>query len=314
MPPSLSKFKGKRILLVTHSGCDVDAFGAAGALYFSLRAKNSVRIIVPEHINQPALMLAQRMRIPYALEKGASLPAADCIILVDFNSLSLAGKLGETIKRFKGEKILLDHHAKTGEKIAPPQNSRIDPKAVACCEIIFDWLRESKIPLSKEAASCIAAGIITDSVYFLTANSRTFCIMAEAMQKTGKNLAALLALFEAKKAFDEKIAALKAARRAKIFRAGDYIIATAQVGAFEADAASVLVKIGADIAFAGDSENGKMRLSGRAAQSLLRETGFHLAKHVFQPLAAFFPGSGGGHQGAAGFNGECEKPEEALKK
>lgn len=314
MLPSLKKFSKKKITIITHSGCDVDALGAAAALYFSLRKNNKVQITVPEHISQPALLLGQRMRIPFRLEKGAALPPADCIILVDFNSLSLAGALGTAILQFKGQKFLIDHHAKTGEKIAPAKNTLIDPKAVACCELVFEWMQKSGIPLSKQAAACIAAGIITDSAYFLTANSKTFAILAEAMQKSGKNFASLLALFEAKKAPDEKIASLKAAKRAKIFKAGDYIVATALVGAFEADAASILVKIGADIAFAGDSENGKLRLSGRASQETLRETGFDLAKHVFQPLGSFFKGKGGGHPGAAGFNGEADNAEEALQK
>jgi len=158
------------------------------------------------------------------------------------------------------------------------------------------------------------AGIVTDSAYFLTANSKTFAIVSEALAKSGKSFSSILSLFKVRQTFDEKIAKLKAAKRARIFLVSDYIVATSDIGAFESDAASILVKIGADIAFAGDSSEGKLRISGRASQKAIKKTGFSLAKHVFQQMPKFFQGSGGGHAGAAGFNGKGKDVKPALAK
>lgn len=310
----LSKIKGKKILIITHAGCDVDAIGAAAALSFALSKKNKVEISVPEHIAKPAKAFAEKQKIPYHLNGFDDISSFDCLFLVDFNSLSMAASAADAIKRFNGPIYLIDHHEKTGEKIGNRVNALINPEAVASCEIVFELLQKNRIPIDGRIATCIAAGIVTDSAHFQTANSKTFAIMAAVMQKNKKNLSELLSLFSAPLTFDQKIAVLKAAKRSRIFRINDFIAVTADIGAFEADAAATLVKIGADIAFAGDSEEGKLRISGRAAQHVLKKTGFDLAKNVFQKMPAFYPGSGGGHPGAAGFNGEGNDIESALMK
>jgi len=311
---SLADLKGKKTLLITHSGCDVDAIGAAGAILFSMQKNNSARIIVPSHMALPAQRLAKQMRIPFSVNKGAGLPQADALFLIDFNSLSLAGNLAGAITAFPGKKFLIDHHAPSAEKIAPKENTLIDENAASSCELVFEILKKSGIPLSKQAGACMACGIIADSAHFMAASSGTFRTMAETMRASGKSFPELLALFNSKKGFDEKIAALKAAKRARIFRLGDCIAATARIGAFEADAASTLVKIGADMAFTGDSGKQGIRISGRASQAALRETGIDLAKDVFQQLPQFYGGDGGGHPGAAGYNGPEGNIEEALSK
>lgn len=310
----LSSLKRKKILLATHTGCDVDAICAAGSLLFALRKRNRAAIFVPEHISLPAKKIAKRLQIPYKIVQQPSLKQFNCLFLVDFNDLKMAGPLAKEIKHFKGQLFLIDHHQPARKKIASSQNSLVQPKAVASCELAFDWLKKSHIKLDRKTAACLAAGIVTDSAYFLTANSKTFSMMSELLQKSGKSFSAILSLFSVKQSFDEKIAKLKAAKRSRIFLISNYIVATADVGAFEADAASALVKIGADISFVGDSEEGKLRISGRASQKAVKKAGFDLAKHVFQKLPESFQGSGGGHAGAAGFNGKGNDISAALMK
>ncbi len=308
----LSSFKRRKILIVTHSGADVDAICAAGALFFCLSRKNKAKIIVPEHISTPAKALAKRLKIPYEIAWQKKLQA-DTLILVDFNELKMAGNLGPEIKRFKGKTFLIDHHAPGKKQLASAKNSLIDPNAVASCELVFDWMKKSNVKMDRKIATCIAAGIVTDSAFFLTANSKTFAIMSESLDRSGRSFSTILSQFRVKQGFDEKIAKLKAAKRARIFLISEYIGVTADVGAFESDAASTLVKIGADIAFAGDSEEGKLRISGRASQRVLKKAGFSLARHVFQQMPKYFQGSGGGHAGAAGFNGQGKDINAALQ-
>lgn len=308
----LSSFKGKNILLITHSGCDVDAICAAASLFFFLKRKNRAEILVPEHIALPAKTFAKKLGIPYKVVKSASLKGFDCLFLVDFNELKMAGALEPEISAFKGQIFLVDHHRQAQKSIASQQNSLVDPNAIASCELVFDWLKKSGVALDKKTATCIAAGIVTDSAFFLTANSRTFAIMSEAMEKSGRTFSSIPPLFSVKQTFDEKVAKLKAAKRARIFLVSDYVVVASDVGAFEADAASALTRIGADIAFVGDSNEGKLRISGRALQNVVKKEGFDLAKHVFQRLPGEFGGSGGGHAGAAGFNGKGKDINAAL--
>ena len=308
----LSSFKRKKIALITHAGCDVDAICAAAALFFYFEKKNSASIFVPDHISIPAKNIAKKMKIPYKVTKGQNLKDFDILFLIDFNDLKMAGSLAAKIKDFKGQIFLIDHHQTTKQKIAPEKNSLVNPKAVATCELVFDWLKKSNATIDNKMAACIASGIVTDSAFFLTANSKTFSIMAETLEASEKTFSSILSLFSVKKTFDEKIARLKAAKRSRIFLISDYIAIASDVGAFEADSASALVKIGADIAFIGDTEEGKLKISGRASQYIVKKEGFDLAKHVFQKLPKYFGGSGGGHAGAAGYNGEGDDINKAL--
>jgi len=310
----LSSFKGDRIALITHSGCDVDAICAAAALFFSLQKKNKAKILIPNHISLPAKALAKKLNIPYTVSKSNSLNEFNCLFLVDFNDLKMADSLADKISAFKGEIFLIDHHRFAEKKIAGKKNSLVDQNAVASCEIVFDWLKKSHYEINETASTCIAAGLITDSAFFVTANSKTFAILSAVLKKSNRTFSEITSLFSIKQTFDEKIAKLKAAKRARIFLISDYIVVISDVGAFESDAASALVRIGADIAFVGDTEDGLIRISGRASQNVVKKAGFDLAKHVFQKLPSDFSGSGGGHAGAAGFTGKGKDINAVLMK
>lgn len=313
MVESLSSIKRKKLLLITHSGCDVDAICAAAALLFSLQKNNNARIFVPGHIALPAKKLADKLKLPYKVVNKPSLGKFDTLFLVDFNDLKMAGELAQGIKNFKGEKFLIDHHQPAKKKIVPQRNSLANPKAVASCELVYDWIKKSNMKLDEKTAICIASGLVTDSAYFLTANAKTFAIMSECLKKSGKTFSAITKSFAVKQTFDEKIAKLKAAKRARIYLLSGYIVVTADVGAFEADSASALTRIGADIAFVGDANEGKIRLSSRASQQIVKKAGFDLARHVFQKLPKKFGGSGGGHPGAAGFNSQGKNIQPYLQ-
>ena len=301
---SLSSIKRKKILIITHTGCDVDAICAASSLLFTLQKHNKAKTYVPGHIALPAKKLAARLKLPYKVVTKPSLSKFDTLLLVDFNDLKMAAGMSEEIQKFKGQKFLIDHHQTTKKKIAPEKNSLVNPKAVASCELVYDWIKKSGLRIDKKIAACIASGLVTDSAYFLTANAKTFAIMADCLNKSEKTFSGITKAFAVKQTLDEKIAKLKAAKRARIYNLSDYLIVTADVGAFEADAASALIKLGADIAFVGDADEGKVRLSGRASQAILKKEKFGLAKNVFQKLSQKFGGSGGGHAGAAGYNGK----------
>ncbi len=308
----LTAFKNKKIVLLTHAGADVDAISAAAVLSLFLSKRNSVKLGVPEHISLAAKILAQKMKIRYSL--GPSLQGADTLILVDFNSWDMLGNMGKAVKSFPGKKYLLDHHTKSRDKIVAGKNAWIEEDAVASCSLVYMWLLKSNAGISKKMAMLLAAGITADSAHFLIADANTFTVMSALLQKSGKRFSEIVALLRVERGFSEKIAVLKAAKRSRIFRLGEFIAVTADIGAFEADAATALVKLGADIAFAGNSEGNELKISGRASQSVLKETGIDLARDIFQPLGKFFEGSGGGHSGAAAFNGKGSSVEAALLK
>ena len=138
--------------------------------------------------------------------------------------------------------------------------------------------------------------------------------MAKTMKKSGKQFIQLVELFEVETDISEKVAKLKAARRSKIYNSNDFLVVTSKVGAFESSAASVLVRLGADVAFAGATdEKGLMLISGRCKNTFIDKTGFSLVKDVFSELGKYIEGEGGGHPAAAAFNGKGDAVA-ALKK
>lgn len=301
MLSSFSPLFGKKVLLLTHAGADVDAVASAAAIHFALKGKARTTIAIPDHLNLNAVSLTKKLQIPYSI--NPSFKGYEAIIILDFNKSKMAGSLQGELENFKGERFLIDHHSKEAEVIAPKENSFCNSKAISTTELVYSLLKNSSLKIPKSAYLCIASGIITDSSSFLIADHNTFRIMAEVMEKANAPYSDISTLFKVEKDFSEKIAALKAAKRAKIFKVGESIIALSEVGAFEAEAASALIRLGADVSFCGFSDE-KMRISGRVNNKWLSEHKFDLARDVFNPLEGFFDGEGGGHAGASGFNGE----------
>ncbi len=309
---SLAPLFKKKVLLLTHSGCDVDALSAAAAVYFSLKGKSRLTIGVPDHLNVNAAALAKSLSIPFAINPPVF--SFDAIVCLDFNERGMLGQMKSNFLEFKGGKFHLDHHRKNAERLAPASNSLLGPKAVSTTEIVYDLLKATKLKIPKKAYLCIACGIISDSASFMVADHETFSIMAEVMRLAGAPYSKIIALFSVEKDFSEKVARLKAAKRCRIFRSGECVVAIAEIGAFEADAASALVRVGADAAFCGYADKGAVRISGRVNNYWMRKNGFDLARDVLGRLGSYFEGRGGGHAGAAGFNGSGDSVEGHLLK
>ncbi|PIN85405.1 MAG: hypothetical protein COV47_02270 [Candidatus Diapherotrites archaeon CG11_big_fil_rev_8_21_14_0_20_37_9] len=308
---SLAGIFGKKVLLLTHAGADVDAFASAAAIHLSLKGKSKTTICVPEHINLNAKALASKLNISYQI--NCSFTGFDAIVCLDFNKSKMLGALQQSFLDFPGEKYIIDHHSFEKEVMAQQKNSLIDSNSVSTTEIVYRLLKKTKLKIPRHAYACLALGIITDSSSFLIADHNTFRVMADLMEQAKMPYSELVALFRTEKDFSEKIAALKAAKRVRIYRVGDSIIATSEVGSFEAEAASALIRIGADVTFCGYADK-KIRISGRVNNRWLGRNRFDLARDVFNPLEKFFQGEGGGHAGAAGFNGSGSTVKKHLEK
>lgn len=309
---NLSPLFGKKVLLLTHAGADVDTLGSAAAIHFSLKGKSQTTIGVPDHLNLNAKALAKKLKIPYKI--NPALKNYNAILSLDFNKSQMLGSMQKSFLEFKGEKYLIDHHSEEKEKVAPSKNSYISKKAVSTTELVYELLKKTRVKIPQKAYASIGSGIITDSASFLIADHKTFKIMAEVMEKAKMPYSSLVSLFKVERDFSEKVAALKAAKRVRIFKIGKSIIATSEIGAFEATAARALIRLGADVSFCGYAERGKVRISARVNNYWLTKKKFDLAKDVFNKLEKYFDGEGGGHPGASGFNGKGKSVSKHLEK
>ena len=256
------------------------------------------------------MQLAVNLDLEYHLNPHVDM--FEGLILIDLNDLSMLGSMEEKVRHYSKPVFVLDHHTKAKTLPTSSKYALLEENAVSSTEIVFKLIKTMKLPLKPQTAALIACGIITDSAHFLTANHSTFALMAEAMEKSGKSFVELVDLFRVKTDFSEKIAKLKAAKRLRIYKAGEFLIVSSDVGSFEANAAGLFIKTGADIAFVGNDEKKELKISGRAHHKLVREHNFDLAKNIFQPLSQAMPGSqGGGHAGAAAFN--LKEPHKGIQ-
>ena len=112
----------------------------------------------------------------------------------------------------------------------------------------------------------------------------------------------------------ERIARLKAASRISVHTIGDWVIATAKIGAYEASACRGIIDLGADVAIVGGKPSKDVvRISVRSTQEFYKETGINLGKDIMEPLGDLIDGKGGGHPNAAGANGTRNR-KQALEK
>ncbi|MFA4906755.1 MAG: DHH family phosphoesterase [archaeon] len=307
----LSALNGKRVLIVTHSSADIDAISSVGMLYFCLKEFCSPTVVVPERINSYAKCLAENLRIPYSHDESTEF--FDAMILTEFNSYDMLGSFAGKAREFKGPKMLIDHHTGSADKIASKEFTVINPESVSNTELLYDLISEAAIPITRQIALLACAGIITDSAGFTVASPHSFEVMAECSRISKKSVQEIIPLFEIPGNSSEKVAKLKAAKRVNIYSIAEFVCATTSVGAFEASSASMLVRIGADVAFACDFEKGNAKVSGRASNDFLKKTGLSLSE-IMDSLSKSFEGRGGGHKGAAAFNGKAKGAEEVLSK
>lgn len=309
----LNSLEGKTIILM-HSAADVDSFSASAMLCFALKKKKkNVLLAAPDKLNLEAQKLASKLDISYFV--NPSFNDASNLILVDFNSLKMLGALQERFLEFKGSIALIDHHSISEDKIKA-QAELIQKHSISTTVIVYDLMTALKVPLDKRTAILLASGIISDSAHFLVADEKSFLLMSEALKKSNKDYLSILDLFHTEADVSEKIASLKALRRAKIYRVNDFLLCTSTVSTFEAKAAIHLVKAGADAAFVVSGGNKETRLSARANNSFVEKTGYDLTKvlHGLDVEEKKFPGAAGGHAAAAGFTGGPGIDSEALLK
>lgn len=92
-------------------------------------------------------------------------PAADLTVAVDCSS---PGRLGFPLEALPGELALnLDHHA-TNTHFATL--NLVDVQAAATAEVLCALARHGGLPLPGEAATCLLAGLVSDTIGFRTAN------------------------------------------------------------------------------------------------------------------------------------------------
>lgn len=300
---TLDELDAKLVVLLCHHNADPDAICSSyvfASLLKRLKPHVKVEIGAPQGISRLSKHLLQFL--PINVKAEPNVEKADVMVLLDTNTIQQLNNLAEKIKNSKAPIIVIDHHAThpETEKIAHVCITNED--ASSTCEIVYTFFKEVNIKPNRDEAKALFLGIAFDTRHFVLANSSTLKAIAELID-AGVNAQETLPLLSLPMDFSERVARLKASRRAKLFKIKDWIIALSHVSAYQASAARALIELGAHVAVVAGQKNESIEISLRCTREFHKKTGIHLGRDIAKLLGEFLHGMGGGHASAAGVNG-----------
>jgi phosphoesterase RecJ-like protein len=182
------------IIITTHHKPDADALGSSLGLYHALKSEGKVvHVITPTDFPKFLDWMPGRdLVINFEEEKSKAqelTESAEIVFCLDFNDLKRINEYGDIVENSDATKVMIDHHQEPKD-FAKLQYHTIETSST--CELVYQWLSETSLKqyLNEEIASCLYAGIMTDTGGFRHGNtsSKTFRIAAELMDLGANNV------------------------------------------------------------------------------------------------------------------------------
>jgi phosphoesterase RecJ-like protein len=299
----LDETPAKFVLLLCHHNSDPDALCSAYAfqsLLKKLRPDLTVEIGTGQGISKLSKHLLEH--IPIAVNMKPNVEKAQVIVLLDTNTIQQLGGLAERVTESAAPIIVIDHHAAHPETQHAAKLCVTNEEASSTCEIVYNFFKQLNTKPDLDEAKALFLGIAFDTRHFVLANSSTFKTIAE-LCGIGVNAQETLSMLALPMDFSERVARLKACRRAKLLKIGEWIIAFSHVSAYQASAARALIDLGAHMAAVAGQRNENIEISLRCTREFNAKTDIHLGRDIAKPLGEYLQGMGGGHATAAGVNG-----------
>jgi nanoRNase/pAp phosphatase (c-di-AMP/oligoRNAs hydrolase) len=290
----IKKLEGS-VLLVMHHQADPDALGSAIAMIHLLKNLNASIEVFIHNPNLSALSEKMLQFLDYDLPTTHLTNHVDLVILLDTTTID------KTLLISQPHIVVFDHHVI--QKI--PFDLLFDfrnPHFSSTSEIITLLIKEGKIQFNLLIAKSLIAGIIFDTRRFLYADNALFDNLQYLMKDFPTIYKEVLPLFTGSRSTPERIARIKAAQRMKRFTIDKSQILITQVSSFEAASARALIQLGGDMAFVLANRENETRLSIRASPDFIQISGISIGHDIIPALISQFGGTGGGHDGAAGYN------------
>lgn len=176
------------IAIVSHFNPDGDALGSSLGLAHVLRAKgHHVQVVMPNaappnlHWMPGHAAVITHEHSP--AEAAAAIREADVLFCLDFNRSDRVGRLEEDLKAAR-VRVLIDHHQEPEHMAAV---SFSDTTACATCQMVYDVVVAlgAADALDRDAATCLYAGIVTDSgsFRFRSTSPHTMRVAADLMER-----------------------------------------------------------------------------------------------------------------------------------
>lgn len=181
----------RNIAIISHYNPDGDAVGSALSLFQYFKNEGyHVKVILPNPF--PSFLSwmpgSEEVVVADSHFKAATqiLKEADLLFIVDMNAAHRSGAaLEQPIKDATAFKVLIDHH------VSPNIDCKVQfstPDTTSTCELVYmvlDKLSTDKEKITKDVATCIYVGMITDtgSLSYACNNPRTYLILSNLMKK-----------------------------------------------------------------------------------------------------------------------------------
>ena len=285
-----------RVAITTHVGADGDAIGASAALVRLMRALGAAAVFC--HAEEVPSYL--RWMLPEEIFR--ELPQGHDLLVVD---TSRPERAGVPVPEAGGARLNLDHHE---DNPFYAEVNLVNPRAAASAEIVADLYIELGVPIDKEAAEAIYAGIRTDTGDFRFRN-----ISARAHELVADLLRAGVVPAEVHERINRR-GSLEQLRivgvsLANAERYGEVLISTVdnadyeRTGAGELDSKEAIDQLRS---VAGVDVVAHLREVPEGTKGSLRSERFDVGE-----IARLF--GGGGHKLAAGYTRPGMRPEEAKE-
>ncbi|MCX8166842.1 MAG: DHH family phosphoesterase [Candidatus Micrarchaeota archaeon] len=285
--------RGKRSFAIVHSYGDFDSFASS----MILRDLIDSRIILTDKLNSAVHKFADEFKISYSTfseeEKNHPEILSNNSYLIGLDN-SDAALFPSKINRFH---VLIDHHER--KNYASSNYLFNYPEKTSTAEILLESLDDVLIQkLKKETALAIACAIYTDTYRLQFCNTSSLRNLLRILDFFDLNFQEVKRHCDLDMRFEEKMALINASKRIEYFVINEYVIALSHISAYEGEAASIFLSIGADVSIVihYDKKHGN-KLSARITEKLSEY--INLAT-LLSNLAEKYNSKGGGHKTAAG--------------
>jgi len=159
--------RAERIFLITHLNPDGDAIGSLLACSVYLKERNrSVTAYMRDPLPENFLFLPGVDLLVHDLTRFRGSRYDVCLVLDSTDWERVGGRPDSEIDL--GTVVNIDHHVSNREF---GDLNLVDPTASATAEIIFDILNEMGGPVSRDVATCVYTGIMSDTGSFTYSNT-----------------------------------------------------------------------------------------------------------------------------------------------
>ena len=183
----------KKVVIVPHKGPDGDAMGATLALKLLLEGRDHhVQLIAPnDYPDFLKWMPYQEEVVIFEKEKEKAtdyIKDAELIFTLDFNHLSRAGDMQESLEAAEGFFVMIDHHQQPDDYADITYS---DATMCSTCQMVYHFIEQIGLhdQITPQIATCLYTGIMTDtgSFRYRSTTSLTHRVIADLIDKGADN-------------------------------------------------------------------------------------------------------------------------------